>query len=65
LKKDTQRPQLNALLEFVQKGDTVVINSMDRLASNLDDLRHLVQLFTQHGVRIEFIQECLTFTDKD
>lgn len=65
LKKDTQRPQLNALLEFVRKGDTVVVNSMDRLASNLDDLRHLVQMFTQHGVRIEFIQECLTFTDED
>ena len=41
--KDTQRPQLEALLSFVREGDTVVVHSMDRLARNLDDLRHLVQ----------------------
>ena len=37
--KDTQRPQLVALLGFVWAGDTVVTHSMDRLARNLDDLR--------------------------
>ncbi|MEA9342939.1 recombinase family protein, partial [Pseudomonas aeruginosa] len=37
--KDTQRPQLEALLSFVREGDTVVVHSMDRLARNLDD-RH-------------------------
>jgi DNA invertase Pin-like site-specific DNA recombinase len=40
--KDTQRPQLDALLSFVREGDTVVVHSMDRLARNLDDLRRLV-----------------------
>ena len=30
--KDTQRPQLDALLSFVREGDTVVVHSMDRLA---------------------------------
>ena len=39
--KDTQRPQLEALLSFVREGDTVVVHSMDRLARNLDDLRRL------------------------
>ena len=52
--KDTQRPQLEALLSFVREGDTVVVHSMDRLARNLDDLRRLVQKLTQRGVRIEF-----------
>ncbi|MHA6846113.1 recombinase family protein [Ralstonia syzygii] len=33
---------------------TVVVHSMDRLARNLDDLRHLVQSLTRRGVRIEF-----------
>ncbi|NVL42683.1 recombinase family protein, partial [Pseudomonas syringae pv. actinidiae] len=33
--KDTQRPQLEALLGFVREGDTVVVHSMDRLARNL------------------------------
>jgi DNA invertase Pin-like site-specific DNA recombinase len=63
--KDTQRPELAALLSFVREGDIVIVHSMDRLARNLDDLRGLVQKFTSKGVRIEFIKECLTFTGED
>jgi DNA invertase Pin-like site-specific DNA recombinase len=63
--KDTDRPQLDALLSFVRDGDTVVVHSMDRLARNLDDLRHLVQKLTQRGVRIEFTKENLIFTGED
>ena len=63
--KDTQRPELDALLSFVREGDTVVVHSMDRLARNLDDLRRLVQKLTKRGVRIEFVKEGLTFTGED
>lgn len=63
--KDTQRPQLEAMLGFVREGDTVVVHSMDRLARNLDDLRRLVQRLTKRGVRIEFVKESLTFTGED
>jgi len=63
--KDTQRPELDALLSFVRDGDTVVVHSMDRLARNLDDLRRLVQKLTKCGVRIEFVKESLTFTGED
>ena len=63
--KDTQRPQLDALLLFVREGDTVVVHSMDRLARNLDDLRRLVQTLTKRGIRIEFVKECLSFTGED
>ncbi len=63
--KDTQRPQLEALLGFARDGDTVVVHSMDRLARNLDDLRKIVQNLTKRGVRIEFIKEHLTFTGED
>jgi DNA invertase Pin-like site-specific DNA recombinase len=63
--KDTQRPQLSALLSFVREGDTVVVHSMDRLARNLDDLRRLVQTLTKRGIRIEFVKECLSFTGED
>lgn len=60
--KDTKRPQLEALLEFIREGDTLVVHSMDRLARNLDDLRQLVQTLTKRGVRIEFVKESLHFT---
>ena len=43
----------------------MVVHSMDRLARNLDDLHRLVQQFTQRGIRIEFVKECLSFTGED
>ena len=63
--KDTLRPELDALKSFVREGDTVVVHSMDRLARNLDDLRHLVQQLTKRGICITFIKENLTFTGED
>ena len=63
--KDTQRPQLEALLSYVREGDTLVVHSMDRLARNLDDLRRMVQKLTGRGVRIEFVKESLAFTGED
>lgn len=61
--KDTYRPQLKALLDFIRSGDTLIVHSMDRLARNLDDLRSLVQQLTQKGICIEFVKENLTFTN--
>lgn len=63
--KDTQRPQLEALLAYVRDGDTVIIHSMDRLARNLDDLRKIVQDLTKRSVQIEFVKEQLVFTGDD
>lgn len=63
--KDVNRPQLEAMLSFARDGDTVVVHSMDRLARNLDDLRKLVQSFTNRGIRIEFVHESLAFTGED
>jgi DNA invertase Pin-like site-specific DNA recombinase len=63
--KDTNRPQLEALLGFVREGDTLYCHSMDRLARNLDDLRKLVLGLTQRGVQVCFVKESLTFTGED
>jgi DNA invertase Pin-like site-specific DNA recombinase len=63
--KDIKRPELEALMSFARTGDTVVVHSMDRLARNLDDLRHIVQMLTQRGVHIEFVKEHLSFTGED
>jgi DNA invertase Pin-like site-specific DNA recombinase len=63
--KDTKRPQLEAMLEFVREGDAVVVHSMDRLARNLDDLRRLVVGLTKRNIRVEFVKESLTFTGED
>jgi len=62
--KDTNRPQLEALMKHVRKGDVVYCHSMDRLARNLDDLRKIVKDLTGRGVKIKFIKEQLTFTSE-
>jgi DNA invertase Pin-like site-specific DNA recombinase len=63
--KDTNRPQLQAALEYLRDGDVLVCHSMDRLARNLDDLRKLVTDLTGRGVIVEFDKEHLTFTSED
>jgi DNA invertase Pin-like site-specific DNA recombinase len=63
--KSTDRPQLQAMLEFVREGDSIIIHSMDRLARNLDDLRHLVRTLNGRGVQVQFIKESLNFTGDD
>jgi DNA invertase Pin-like site-specific DNA recombinase len=60
--KDTQRPELEAMLKFVRAGDTVVVHSMDRLARNLGDLLEMVQSLTDRDVHVDFVKEHLTFT---
>jgi len=63
--KDTDRPQLQAALEYARQGDTLVCHSMDRLARNVDDLRRIVRELTGRGVVVQFIKESLTFTGED
>jgi DNA invertase Pin-like site-specific DNA recombinase len=63
--KDTKRPQLQAALDYLREGDTLVVHSMDRLARNLDDLRKIVLDMTSQGVVVEFVKERLTFTGED
>ena len=63
--KDTKRPQLALMLEFIRDGDSVHVHSMDRLARNLDDLRKLVNQITNKNVTIHFTKENLTFSNND
>jgi len=59
--KDTNRPQLKAMLEFVRDGDHVYVHSMDRLSRSLRDLQDVVEQLTAKGVSVSFVKENLTF----
>lgn len=48
--KNTDRPALKEMLNFVRDGDTVVVESISRLARNTRDLLELVDKFTEQGV---------------
>ena len=60
--KDVNRPQLQAMIEFVREGDTIVVHSIDRLARNLADLESLLAQLNGKGCAIEFRKESLTFS---
>lgn len=55
------RPELHAALEYMRPGETLVVESMDRLARNTVDLLNLVRDATDKGVYVEFLAEHLTF----
>jgi DNA invertase Pin-like site-specific DNA recombinase len=61
--KDIRRPQLQAALEYVRDGDTLVVHSLDRLARNLVDLRNIVSDLITRDVTVEFSKENLRFTN--
>src|ERR1035437_2486980 len=63
--KDTQRPQLQAALDYVREGDVLVVHSMDRLARNLVDLLQTVETLASRGVKVEFVKEQKVFTGED
>jgi DNA invertase Pin-like site-specific DNA recombinase len=60
--KDTKRPQLQVMLDYIRDGDTLVVHSMDRLARNVVDLLQMVERLTKDGVTVSFVKENLTFS---
>jgi len=63
--KDTQRPQLQAMLDYVREGDHLLVHSMDRLSRSLKDLQDVVEALTVKGVSVTFMKERLTFAKDD
>ena len=63
--KDTHRPQLQAMLEYVREGDHLFVHSMDRLSRSLRDLQDVVEALTAKGVSVAFMKERLTFAKDD
>ena len=59
--KDTKRPELQAMMEYVRDGDAVVVHSIDRLARDLRDLQDIVTTLNDKGVAISFLSEGLIF----
>ena len=53
--KDTQRPALKRMMDFVRRGDTVIVESISRFARNTRDLLELVEQLSAKGV--EFISQ--------
>lgn len=63
--KSTERPELQAAIKYLRKGDKLIVSSMDRLARNLDDLRAIVKDLNSRHVAVQFIKESLIFSGDD
>lgn len=55
--KDTERPKLKEMLEFVREGDTVYIVSFDRLARSVADLLQLTDYLKKKNVHLVSVKE--------
>ena len=59
------RPQLEECLNYLRKGDTLHVHSIDRLARNLRDLQEIIEGLVVKNVNVKFHSENLTFTGDD
>lgn len=50
--KDTNRPQLRAMLDFARKGDTIYIHDFSRLARSTKDLLDIVETLHSKGITL-------------
>lgn len=50
--KDTNRPELKSMLEYVREGDTIVVHDFSRLARSTKDLLEIVELLEEKGVQL-------------
>lgn len=60
--KNTDRPELKAMMSFVRFGDTVVVESISRFARNTRDLLELVEQLTTKGVEFVSKKEAIDTT---
>lgn len=59
--KDTNRPELEKLLDYVREGDTIYIHSIDRLARNTLDLLNVAEGLIDKGVELVSIKDKFDF----
>ena len=50
--KDTNRPQLQAMLEFAREGDTIYVHDFSRLARSTADLLKIVELLQRKKIHL-------------
>lgn len=55
--KDTNRPQLQRMLEYIREGDVLHIESISRLGRNLKDLLNIVEVLNNKGVGLISLKE--------
>ncbi|WP_442598185.1 recombinase family protein [Neobacillus sp. D3-1R] len=57
--KDTNRPKLQEMLNFIREGDILIIESISRLARNTKDFLEIVNDLTDRGIEVISLKESI------
>lgn len=60
--KNADRPELNRMMEYIRRGDTVIVESISRFARNTRDLLDLVEQLTEKQVEFVSRKEAIDTT---
>jgi DNA invertase Pin-like site-specific DNA recombinase len=60
--KNTDRPELAKMFEYIRPGDVLTVVSLDRLGRSLEDLIGIVGRLKRHGVGFQSLHEKLDTT---
>ena len=60
--KNTNRPELQKMMEYVRRGDTVIVESISRFARNTRDLLELAEQLSSKGVEFVSKKEAIDTT---
>lgn len=53
--KDTKRPQLQAMLNFIRKDDVVVVTELDRLGRNNKEITQIINCINEKDATLEIL----------
>lgn len=59
--KSRERPQLEAMLNYVREDDLVIVHSIDRLARSVKNLQEIIDQLMEKKVSLRFVKENLFF----
>ena len=54
---DAARPALNACLEYLREGDTLLVTKLDRLARSTRDLYRIISNLAERGVSFKVVDD--------
>ncbi|MDU1845221.1 MAG: recombinase family protein [Niallia nealsonii] len=60
-KSTTKRNELKEAIQFLEKGDTLIVTKIDRLARSIIDLNNIVKELNTKGINVHFLKENIEF----
>lgn len=53
--KDTNRPEFQAMIEYARQGDTIIVQSLDRLGRDYDAIKSTIQDLSNKGISLQVL----------